>query len=328
MFAFKGKDKNKNNMFNIFINIFVTRFFILALFSFLLYLKPDFLNFILHTNLGNLLLIIGLTSIWFINKKLSVSLGLSLGVSLGVSLAIGLGLIFIIYLIIKNRKDNRKKEGFNDKPWSQYTIDTFKEFQAVSHPDIKYDIHTIQKQATEEEVQELIQTGKWPWSEEIQKIYKSAIYGTSNISIDPGIALSNAQSIYNETAIKQILSWGTKEGTFLISGAVIGHPENMPENINNLLRCGTSKDDSSSSVMQKTEYLGYNGINSSMDKRVTDVSNSDIPKLVTGFSFINDECNPCLPLNDNPDYSCPFKLDTGNGTEVSDVWKILWNLST
>ena len=220
------------------------------------------------------------------------------------------------------------KEGFNDKPWSQYTIDTFKEFQAVSHPDIKYDIHTIQKQATEEEVQELIQTGKWPWSEEIQKIYKSAIYGTSNISIDPGIALSNAQSIYNETAIKQILSWGTKEGTFLISGAVIGHPENMPENINNLLRCGTSKDDSSSSVMQKTEYLGYNGINSSMDKRVTDVSNSDIPKLVTGFSFINDECNPCLPLNDNPDYSCPFKLDTGNGTEVSDVWKILWNLST
>ena len=323
MFAFKGKDKNKNNMFNIFINIFVTRFFILALFSFLLYLKPDFLNFILHTNLGNLLLIIGLTSIWFINKKLSVSLG----VSLGVSLAIGLVLIFIIYLIINNRKDDRKKEGFNDKPWSEKIIDDFKEFQAVTHPDIKYDINIIQKQATEEEVQELIQTGKWPWSEEIQNIYKSAIYGTSNISIDPGIALSNAQTIYNETAIKQILSWGTKEGTFLINGAIIGHPENMPENINNYLRCGTSKD-GSSTIMQKTEYLGYNGINSSMDKRITDVSNSDIPKLVTGFSFINSECNPCLPLNDNPDYSCPFKLDTGNGTEVSDIWKILWNLST
>ena len=142
-----------------------------------------------------------------------------------------------------------------------------------------------------------------------------------------GGLLSNAQTIYNETAIKQILSWGTKEGTFLINGAIIGHPENMPENINNYLRCGTSKD-GSSTIMQKTEYLGYNGINSSMDKRITDVSNSDIPKLVTGFSFINSECNPCLPLNDNPDYSCPFKLDSGNGTEVSDIWKILWNLST
>ena len=93
MFAFKGKDKNNS----IFINIFIGLFFILALVSFLLYSNSDFLNFVLHTNLGNLLLIIGLTSIWFINKKLSLSLGLSLGVSL----AIGLGLIFIIYLITR-----------------------------------------------------------------------------------------------------------------------------------------------------------------------------------------------------------------------------------
>jgi hypothetical protein len=63
-----------------------------------------------------------------------------------------------------------------------------------------------------------------------------------------------------------------------------------------------------------------------MEKKITDVANSDIPELVTGFSFINGECNPCLPLEATPNYSCPFKLNIGNGTEVSEIWKNLWNL--
>jgi len=37
-------------------------------------------------------------------------------------------------------------------------------------------------------------------------------------------------------------------------------------------------------------------------------------------------CNPCLALNNPPDYSCAFSLNTGNGNEVSDIWQNLWNI--
>ena len=32
------------------------------------------------------------------------------------------------------------------------------------------------------------------------------------------------------------------------------------------------------------------------------------------------------PLNDNPDYSCPFKLNVKGNDEISDVWKNLWSI--
>jgi len=37
------------------------------------------------------------------------------------------------------------------------------------------------------------------------------------------------------------------------------------------------------------------------------------------------KCNPCVALNDPPDYSCPFKLDIINVQPgISDVWARLW----
>jgi len=45
-----------------------------------------------------------------------------------------------------------------------------------------------------------------------------------------------------------------------------------------------------------------------------------------GFSFVNGPCNPCSPLNDNPDYSCPFKLNVKGNDAISDVWKELWSI--
>jgi hypothetical protein len=39
---------------------------------------------------------------------------------------------------------------------------------------------------------------------------------------------------------------------------------------------------------------------------------------------LNGPCNPCAPLDNPPSYSCPFSLNTGNGAEVSPIWKLLW----
>jgi len=143
------------------------------------------------------------------------------------------------------------------------------------------------------------------------------------VKVDPGIAMIDAQRIYNEMAMKQILSFGTKEGTFLLNGVVIGHNQKMPSNVNDLVRCGTDPN-TKGSVVEKVVYNGYDSISGAMNKTVTNVEFGDIPGLVNGFQFLNGPCNPCAPLDNPPSYSCPFSLNTGNGAEVSPIWKLLW----
>ncbi len=292
--------------------IFISIISIFIAFSAVLYFKPSMFVFAFHTILGNLIIVSLLAFIWFLDKKLSISFGLLLAI------------IYLSSKIMSSTGTGTVVESFDNPEWPQQTIDDFNAFQQSRNPNVQYDVNILQKQATLDEVNELFETGKWPWSENVRQMYLKSIASSSNISIDPEIALTDAQTIYNENAIKQVLAWGAKEGIFLIHGATIGHPKGMPDNINNLVRCGTSKD--GSPVMQKIQYLGYNGINGSMDENIIEIKNSEIPKEVSGFSFIKSECNPCIALSDVPDYSCPFKINTGNGTEVSDVWKDLWGL--
>lgn len=207
--------------------------------------------------------------------------------------------------------------------WPQNIIADFVKFQKIHNPNLRFDLDIIQKQANVGEVQALLKNGKWPWSSSVQEMYKTAIQENNIINTEPGASLENAQTVYNQAAIMELLSWNSKEGSFLINGAVIGHTEDMPDNINNLVRCG--KDSASGKLsMQKIEYTGYNGIYGNMNSRVTPVSNSDLPKVVNGFKFLGSDCNPCGALNYPADYSCKFSLNTGNGAEVSSVWQKMW----
>ena len=76
--------------------------------------------------------------------------------------------------------------------------------------------------------------------------------------------------------------------------------------------------------MEKISYLGYNSINGDKTKNVEVIENADIPKVVTGFSFLQGTCNPCVALNNPPNYSCPFSLDVGDGGDISPIWQNLW----
>jgi hypothetical protein len=189
-------------------------------------------------------------------------------------------------------------------------------------------LNIIQQQASPEEVQYLLKNGKWPWSDEVKSLYRDAIMRNSSISMDPGVALDVAQTIYNETAIKQMLSWNTKEGAFLLTGVTIGHTKGLPDNINNIIRCGYNSSDDGSPVMEKIVNVGYNGINGSMIQNTSEVSDEDIPNLVPGFKFLKEPCNPCVALNDPANYSCPFSLNVGDGGEVSAIWQNLWGTSS
>jgi hypothetical protein len=210
--------------------------------------------------------------------------------------------------------------------WPENIIADFVKFQKIHNPNLRFDLDIIQKQASVGEVMELLKNGKWPWSSAVQEMYKQAIQENNIINTEPGASLENAQTVYNQAAILELLSWNSKEGSFLINGAIIGHTEDMPHNVNNLVRCGKDSETGKLS-MQKIEYTGYNGIYGNMNSKVTPVNNSDLPSVVNGFKFLNGECNPCVALDDPANYSCPFSLNTGNGSDVSSVWQKLWGIN-
>ena len=299
---------------------------LMLLFILILYLVPSLFVSLFQTLLGNLFLILivfGVGYYHFIS---------------GIILAFG----FILFYQISHLSFGQKKEGFLDAeanvnmeldapdgatrgPWPADLVEKFLQFQKVLNPQIVYDMKVLQKQATPEEVVHLFKHNQWPWSKKVQDLYQAAIAQNLYISIDPGIALTDAQSIYNQKAVIELLSFQTKEGKFLINGATIGHTKGLPENINNVAVCGI--DGKGNSILNKVLYTGYDGFDGHMIENITPIENKNVPSVVTGFKFLKGECNPCSALNSPADYSCPFSLNVGDGEDVSTVWKMLWGLN-
>ena len=291
-------------------SIFIILILVFLLFSVVLYAFPLLFIFLFNNILGNLLLIAGIIVVGMMDFRM----------------AIGLAAIFIILyqaFSLSKKSGSSTLEGFTE--WSADLKNKFLKFENTYNPNIQFDINIIQQQASPEEVEYLLKNNKWPWSESVKTMYQDAIMRNSMISIDPGVAMDVAQTIYNETAVKELLSWNTKEGVFLLSGVTIGHTDGLPDNVNNIVRCGNNDD--GDAVMEKIVNVGYDGINGSMIQNITPVNNADIPTLVDGFKFLKEDCNPCLALNDPANYSCPFSLNVGDGGEVSSVWKNLWGLN-
>ena len=292
--------------------LFIAIVAVIAVFSLSLFSFPNAFVFFFNDILGNVLLVLVVLGIFMWDPRW----------------AIGIASIFIVlyqafHLSQKQLQGEREesgkvgKEGFS---WSDTQIENFKQFQKTFNPDITFDIQTVQRQATPEEVDYLLTNNKWPWSDAVQTMYKEAVMTDSFIRMDAGTALNTAQTIYNETAIKEILSWNSKEGTFILFGATVGHTKGLPDNVNNVIRCAGSKG------MEKVIHQGYASIHGDMIDNTTAVENSDIPSVVPGFQFLKEACNPCGALNDIPDYSCPFSINVGSGPDVSSIWKDLWGL--
>jgi hypothetical protein len=235
------------------------------------------------------------------------------------------------------------KEGF---VWSRDTIKKFNVYQdTVNLNANQFNMSVLQEQASEDEAKELLQTGYWPWSEDTKNQYVEAVWQNPIIKFDPGAALDYAMRLYNETAAKRLLSWNTKEGEFLLYGTndnnsdkkIIGITTGS-DGLANGVGQGITVDgqiskksvfkcsDDSKPVLQKTTVNGYNLSNGFKNTTTVDIASEDIPNEVAGFSFVKGPCNPCAPLNDTPDYSCPFKLNVKGNDEISDVWKNLWSI--
>ena len=185
-----------------------------------------------------------------------------------------------------------------------------------------FDMNIIQQQVTPDEVTAYLQTGQWKWSQEIINIYRSTIEQDPYRSFNSNSAIENARKVYNETAIKEILAWDTKEGRFILNGVSIGQTPDLPENMNNTIRC--SKD---GIPIQMTNVRANGGTNGYVVQHYTDVNPETLPSLIDGFTFLKEPCNPCSILNEDIlSYNCPFSLNIGDGGTVSTIWAYLWDI--
>ena len=291
---------------------------LLFLFS-IFYIIPDLLYTLFNTILGNSILL--LLIILVITKNYQY------------------GIVLIIIIIVLYRFDHfnnfKNKEGFT---WTQDSITQFLQVQQTINPKIIFDTNEIQQQASQDEVNYFLKTGMWPWSQEVQQLYKKAIITNPYIRTDPEDAINVTRKIYNQRIILEMLSAQTKEGHFLLKGINLsdisnnninngfgnyGYTSGLDENTQNknIIRCGI--DASGNNSLQQIKYSN----NDSNTQIITPVDYNNVSSLIPGFSFKNSPCNPCVALNSTPDYTCPFNLDiSGNinqGTSI--IWKYLWN---
>ena len=212
--------------------------------------------------------------------------------------------------------------NYNSSNWSPDLIKRFNIYQTTISKNIThFDLEILQKQATPLEVEQLLETGYWPWSEELQNEYLNKVLYNKIIKIEPKYALDYAMKTYNRNAARELLAWNSKEGQFLLYGGIIGTSEKSEKNT---IKCST--DSNGNSVMEKTVFNGMNLWNGYMNTNTSVVKPEDIPKEMPGFTFVNNPCDPCVALNSPGDFSCPFKLNIKGDDSISNPWKSLWGL--
>jgi hypothetical protein len=229
--------------------------------------------------------------------------------------------LLVIAIIVFNSYSKGTKSGFqnSNNRWSYDLISRFNEYQyTVNRNHNNYDLNIVQQQASPQEVEQLLSTGYWPWPDYLKYEFLDKIASNPIISVEPQYALDNNMKTYNQEAAKQLLSWNTKEGQFLLYGANLGRTDDgLPDNT---LKCNDN------SIMEKTTYTDMSLWNGYYNLNTEPVKNEDIPKVMPGFQFVKSPCNPCVALNSPADYSCPFQLNVKGDNSVSRIWQKLWGL--
>ena len=172
-------------------------------------------------------------------------------------------LLFFVFIVLYQTQKQNQREGFSR--WSDKTIYDFLLFQKTINPGIVFDTSLIQEQASEEDAIELLQTGKWRWSPEVEELYMDAVSQNPYIRTNPEDSANNAKTIYNENAILQIINMQTPEGHFLLHGQKMQSEPEQQDNtfginsglISNTdtIRCALNPKTNTRQLL-KTKYIG------------------------------------------------------------------------
>ena len=311
---------------------------ILIAFWIVLYLIPNIFVNLFNTILGKAILILFVILVSFKNLRYGMML---------------LFAFIIIYrfltLSLYSYTIQKEKEGFT---WNQQSTNNFLDIQKLINPEIVFDTSEIEKQATQEELNYFNQNGKWPWSDKVKKLYTESLDKNPYVRTSPEDAINTTSTIYNEKAILQIISQQEKEGQFLLNGVSINNNkknkyEDLPSGWgdyafnskqisknNNIIKCGynnknndISDNKSNELSLQEIEHRGNDGIVYTHVKKIKPVDYNNLEKMIPGFTFLKDPCDPCKALNNRPNYNCPFELNVrGEKNGVSPIWKYLWGL--
>ncbi len=291
----------------------------------ILYFIPELLTSLFNTLLGNLIL-------------LTVSILVS---SYNIKYGIVITLLFVtMYRFLQLSK---RKEGF---AWDTQSTKDFIKIQSTINPQKIFDVNMIQKnQASQEELAYFNEHGMWPWSQKTKDLYIEALNANTFIRTLPADGLNYAMTIYNEAAILRLLSYQTKEGQFLLNGVLVQDPsgnkmEDLPNGFgdfpyksgllgnksDDIIKCNMSNPNNAS--LERITYTGKGGIYGEQTSKVTPVDYNELESIIPGFTFVNSPCNPCVAINETPDYSCPFKLTVKNKPPfISSIWQYLWNIN-
>lgn len=311
---------------------------ILILFWIILYLIPDLIISLFNTGLGNIILIIITILVGINNYKHGLILAIIFTVLYRFSHLSNINV---------NSNINNLKENFE---LQENKIRQFIQIQHTINPHIIFDTEKLKEQVTEEDIDYFLKNGRWNWSPEVKKLYIEAENTNPYIRTWPKDSINYAIKIYNQRAILQIISLQTKEGQFLTSGITIQGDTNSLEDLpsgwgnygyksglitpmKDIIKCKIDAYGNNSTV-ERIHYTGKGGIMGEQTKRITSVNYEELPEIIPDFKFINGPCNPCVAVNSQPDYTCPFELNidpskcntTTASLGISDVWKYIWGL--
>jgi len=304
---------------------------VLVLWS-IFYLIPEILTLLFTSLLGIVLLL--LSAIFLLIKD--VKYGLAYFV-----------IIVIIYRFLSfnrvGRLGAREKFTLSEKSKQDFVL-----LQHTVNPNSIFDINVLEKQVNQEEIDYYNSNGYWYWSDDVIQMYKDASDKNPFIRTFSDDAVLNTRKIYNQTAILDVLSNQSKEGQMLLTGVQVptDNPDSSPEKlpsgfgefghnsglitplINDVIKCNSIGSTTDNYQMERIKYLGKGGIYGEQMKQVTKVDYNGLEDIIPGFTFVKGACNPCVALNDNPDYSCPFELKVKgeNDTGISSVWRKLWSI--
>ena len=219
------------------------------------YAIPSIFLSLFHTFLGNIILFITVLLV-------------------GISYSVYYGLILAIILIILFQISHplKLKESF----WTPESTNTFLKIQNTINRNKNFDVSVLEKQASQKEVDYFNKHGMWPWSKRTKDWFIAATNKNTYIRSYPPDAMIEARTVYNENAIKQILSSKVLDRGIILqtydpdlSGfGDFGYTSGLITNETNPNSMIIRKDPKTNGL-QKIKFLGYGGILGEQVKQIT-----------------------------------------------------------
>ena len=178
-------------------------------------------------------------------------------------------ILLLLFVFIVLYQNQNQREGFSQ--WSDKTIYDFLLFQKTINPGIVFDTSLIQEQASEEDALDLLRTGRWRWSPEVEELYMDAVSQNPYIRTNPQDSANNAKTIYNENAILQIIKMQSPQGQFLLHGQkmqsdssliqdnTFGQNSGLISKTDTVISCAVNPKTNTRQLL-KTKYIGNDGL--------------------------------------------------------------------